>query len=113
MPRAPESPTPKRDTGEAQQRRAANEQYRHRMARRSPVPLDGMAQTRPQRSHRDQRMAANENIRLEDGRGEMTDPHKLQDIHSTISSKRMVDMFLNSRRRQMETETSDASGAFL
>jgi hypothetical protein len=113
MHRDPESPTPKRDTGEAQQRRAANEQYRHRMARRSPVPLDGMAQTRPQRSHRDQRMAANENIRLEDGRGEMTDPHKLQDIHSTISSKRMVDMFLDSRRRQMETETSGASGAFL
>jgi hypothetical protein len=44
----------------------------------------------------------NENTRQGEEHDEMMDEyHKLQDIHSTISSKCMVDMFLNSRRRQM------------
>lgn len=116
MLRAQESPTPKRDAGEAQQRRAANEQYR-RYSRRLPVPQDGKSPTRPFRGYRGQRKITNENVRNENERVDMMDQHhKLQDIHSTISSKTMVEMFLNSRRRQMVTEVSEASssgGAFL
>lgn len=108
---APESPTPNRNAGEAQQRRATNELYRRYPNRRAPVPLDAITQTRPLRTHRGQRKATDENIRNEDGRSDMMDQRKLRDIHSTISSKRMVEMFLDSRRRQMGTEASDASGA--
>ena len=112
--RTPESPTPKRD-GEAQQWRAANEQYRRYSTRRLPISQDGKAPQRPLRGYRDQRRTTNENLRNEDGRGEMTDQHhRLQDLHSTISSKTMVEMFLSSRRRQMGTsEDSAPNGAFL
>lgn len=108
----PESPTPKRGGGE--QRRIANEQYRRYQTRRIPIPQDGKAQTRPIRGPRDQRKITNENIRNEEGRVDMVDHNRLGDIHSTISSKRMVEMFLNSRRRQADSEYSDSSvGAFL
>lgn len=107
----PDSPTPKRDPGEVP--RAANEQYRRYSSRRMPVSMDGKGQ-RPMRGYRDQRKTTNENIRNEE-RGEMADQyHKLHDIHSTISSKRMVEMFLDSRRRQTEGATEPgATGAFL
>lgn len=114
MLQTPDTPTPKRD-GEAQQWRAANEQYRRYSTRRLPISPDGKAPQRPFRGYRDQRRTTNENLRNEDGRGEMTDQyHRLQDIHSTISSKTMVEMFLSSRRRQVGTsEESAPNGAFL
>lgn len=112
MLRVPESPTPKRDAGDTPQR-AVNEQNR-RYSRRLPISQDGKAPLRPFRGHRGQRKITNENVRNE---GDTMDQHhKLQDVHSTISSKTMVEMFLSSRRRQMGTEVSEASssgGAFL
>ncbi|RJE24087.1 hypothetical protein PHISCL_03576 [Aspergillus sclerotialis] len=114
MLQTPDTPTPKRD-GEGQQWRAANEQYRRYSTRRLPISPDGKAPQRPFRGYRDQRRTTNENLRNEDGRSEMTDQyHRLQDIHSTISSKTMVEMFLSSRRRQVGTsEESAPNGAFL
>lgn len=111
MLQPPESPTPRRDAAEIRQRRAAYEQYRRYGTRRQPLS-DG------KNAHRDsqeQRKITNENIRTEEGRGDMADQyHRLRDIHSTISSKRMVDMFLDSRRQQANTDASDSSaGAFL
>jgi hypothetical protein len=52
----------------------------------------------------------NENTRQQDEHEDMMDDyHKLQDIHSTISTKRMVDMFLDSRRKQMGRDPSGST----
>lgn len=54
----------------------------------------------------------NENTRQQEEHDDlMDDYHKLQDTHSTISSKRMVEMFLDSRRRKMGREVSGSTAA--
>jgi hypothetical protein len=69
------------------------------------------------RSYRDSRGMNNENTRQQEEHDDMMDDyHILQDLHSTISSKRMVEMFLDSRRQQMGREGSGstaAGGAFI
>lgn len=109
-PQLPESPTPKREAATAQ-RMWANEQY-GRYPRRPPFAQDAKAvQFRSLRASRDNRRTTNENVKNEQkGGGGITEGHNnAQDIHSTVSSKRMVEMFLNSRRRQMGSEVSEDS----
>lgn len=112
----PESPTPHRDGPESQKRMWTQEQYRRYSARR-PIVNGKPNQVRSMRSYRDSRGMNNENTRQqEEHDGMMDDYHKPQDIHSTISSKRMVEMFLDSRRQQMGREASGSTapgGAFI
>jgi hypothetical protein len=95
----PESPTPKRV---ATKQSWTKEQQRRYSARRAPIGQDGRAsQFRSMRSQLDHGENS-ENRRQQDEYDDMMESyHQLQDIHSTISSKRMVDIFLDSRRRQM------------
>ncbi|KGO77970.1 hypothetical protein PITC_024980 [Penicillium italicum] len=95
----PESPTPR---GVGVKRSWTKEQQRRYSARRAPIAQDSrINHFRSMRTQRDNR-ANNENARHQDEYTDMMESyHQLQDIHSTISSKRMVDLFLDSRRRQM------------
>jgi hypothetical protein len=108
----PESPTPK---GVGAKRSWTKEQQRRYSARRAPIAQDSrINHFRSMRTQRDSR-ANNENARQRDEYSDMMESyHRLQDIHSTISSKRMVDMFLDSRRRQMgEITDNNTTEAFL
>jgi hypothetical protein len=109
----PESPTPNRV---ATKRSFTKDQQRRYSVRRAPISQDGRAsQFRSMRSQRDYR-GNNENQKQQDEYGDMMESyHQLQDVHSTISSKRMVDIFLDSRRRQMgdSTDNKAATEAFL
>ncbi|KAJ5833563.1 hypothetical protein N7474_001874 [Penicillium riverlandense] len=116
---SPESPTPKRNKADCRKRMRTEEQYRRYSVRRLPIVGDGKSAV-PFRSlgtRFDNRDLTNENVRQQDGPNEMMDSyHKLQDGHSTISSKRMVEMFLSSRRQLTGPEVpgeNKASGAFL
>lgn len=112
MQAPPESPTPRRDGLESQKRMWTQEQHRRYSARR-PIANGKPSSFRSLRNYRDSRGVNNENTRQQD---EHDDNHKFQDIHSAISSKRMVEMFLDSRRQQMGRESSRstaAGGAFI
>ncbi|KAJ5350426.1 hypothetical protein N7541_008153 [Penicillium brevicompactum] len=111
----PESPTPKRMGA---RRSLTKEQQRRYSARRAPLSQEGRGRTNQFRSMRTQRdfHAHDENLRQEEEYNEMMESyHQLQDVHSTISSKRMVDLFLDSRRRQMGESNGEknSTGAFL
>ncbi|KAF3395724.1 hypothetical protein F1880_006730 [Penicillium rolfsii] len=112
----PESPTPRRHEIESQKRMGTQEPYRRYSARR-PIANGKPDQVRSMRSYRASRGINNENTRQQEEHEDvMDDYHKLQDIHSTISSKRMVEMFLDSRRHQVKMELSGstaAGGAFI
>ncbi|KAJ5113863.1 hypothetical protein N7456_002397 [Penicillium angulare] len=118
MLQIPESPTPPQRNGPGLLKRTwTQEQYRRYSARR---PLNGNPSSlRSIRSQRASQGLNNENTRQEREHDDlMGENHKLQDIHSTMSSKRMVDMFLDSRRRQMgmdeaEDESHTANEAFI
>lgn len=109
----PESPTPK---GVRAKRSWTKEQQRRYSARRAPVAQDSRVNYfRSMRTQRDNR-ANNENARQQDEYTDMIENyHQIQDLHSTISSKRMVDLFLDSRRRQMGevTDNDTTTEAFL
>jgi hypothetical protein len=109
----PESPTPKRMTTK---RSWTKDQQRRYSARRAPIAQDARAnQFRSMRSQRDYG-ENNENRRQQDEYNDMMESYyQLQDVHPTISSKRMVDIFLDSRRRRMgePTDTNTATEAFL
>jgi hypothetical protein len=105
----PGSPTPRRAGLDLQKRTWTQEQYRRYSARR-PVANGKSNSFRSMRSYRDSRGMNNENTRQQDEHEDMMDDyHKLQDIHSTISTKRMVDMFLDSRRKQMGRDPSGST----
>ncbi|PGH05257.1 hypothetical protein AJ80_08365 [Polytolypa hystricis UAMH7299] len=101
------------------------EAHRNRYARYSPnvraVEFKKQAQAArvgSARSRRDNGGVNNENTRNIPDLSRWGDTEggvpKLEDIHSTISSKRMVDIFLSDRRRQMATsEESNYEPAFL
>lgn len=95
----PESPTPK---GVGMKRSWTKEQQRRYSARRAPIAQDSrINHFRSMRTQRDNR-ANNENARQRDEYSDMMESyHQLQDIHSTISSKRMVDMFLDRDRKSV------------
>lgn len=109
----PESPTPK---GVGAKRSWTKEQQRRYSARRAPISQDSrINHFRSMRTQRDNR-TNDENARQQDEyNGMMESYHQLRDIHSTISSKRMVDIFLDSRRRQMGevTDNNTTTDAFL
>ncbi|CAI7646630.1 unnamed protein product [Penicillium glandicola] len=109
----PESPTPKRVGAK---RSWTQEQQRRYSARRAPIAQDSrINHFRSMRTQRDN-SANNENAKQQDEYTDMMESyHQLQDIHSTISSKRMVDIFLDSRRRQMGevTDNDTSTEAFL
>ncbi|KAJ5104812.1 hypothetical protein NUU61_002159 [Penicillium alfredii] len=111
---APESPTPKRGTRELPKRAWTQEQYRRYSARRPPVAPEGKPNQFRSMRNREFRGMTNENVRQKEDIM-MEDYHQGQEPHGTISSKHMVEMFLNSRSRQMETGMSGntADGAFL
>ncbi|KAJ6097657.1 hypothetical protein N7499_002031 [Penicillium canescens] len=108
----PDSPTPNKMGAK---RTWTQEQHRRYSARRPPISQDGKpGQFRSMRNQRDAR-GNNENMRHQHEFNDVMENYHFQDIHSTISSKRMVDMFLESRRQQM-SETSDnktATEAFI
>lgn len=117
LPLLPESPTPKRTGPGAQKRKLTQEQYRRYSARRAPIVSDGKAgRFRSLQTRREYRGQENENVKQQDEHSDLMESyHKLQDVNSTISSKHMVEMFLDSRRQQMGTQMSDdgAEEAFL
>ncbi|KAJ5182602.1 hypothetical protein N7492_000218 [Penicillium capsulatum] len=112
----PESPTPQRDTGEMHKRTWTQEQYRRYSARR-PIANGASTQFRSMRTHRDSRGVTNENTKQQEEHDDMmSEYHKLKDPQSTISSKHMVEIFLNSRRRRADAgkpEGVGIDGAFL
>lgn len=67
------------------------------------------------RNYRDIRPLNKENARHEEHDEMMDEYHRLQEFQTSVSSKHMVEMFLNSRRRPAETNTADdnAGEAFL
>ncbi|KAJ5199169.1 hypothetical protein N7491_000271 [Penicillium cf. griseofulvum] len=109
----PESPTPK---GVRAKQSWTKERERRYSARRAPIAQDSrINHFRSMRTQRGNR-ANNENAREQAEYNDIMDSYsQIQDIHSTISSKRMVDLFLDSRRRQMgEVTDNDAmTEAFL
>ncbi|GLA86520.1 hypothetical protein AtubIFM56815_010788 [Aspergillus tubingensis] len=111
--RAPESPTPRRDATDRARWRTGGRGYG-----RQPSRLDSKAsQFRSSRAPYENRRLTDENVRVESGYHEITSQDsQVQNMYSPISSKRMVDMFLESRRRRMGTEISVAApseGAFI
>lgn len=115
--RMPESPTPRRDKSGVSSQKVASTMYGRHPARCPPAARDSKSlHNRTGRGYRDHRQLTNENMKLE------SDYHdiKVQDTPSPnscspISSKRMVEMFLESRRRQPEVEATDggAVSAFI
>ncbi|KAJ9221718.1 hypothetical protein DTO027B5_8691 [Paecilomyces variotii] len=102
----PESPTPRREPNRLRQRYSLREQHQN-----SPFRDAKGVQFQSIRSRRDTVRSAKENSRTSSipsySNMALDDHTKLQELRSTISSKRMVDMFLNSRRQQ--NTTSDSS----
>ncbi|GAQ09279.1 hypothetical protein ALT_6600 [Aspergillus lentulus] len=106
-----DSPTPKRRGADSQQTGLASERYRRYSARRLTVSSDSRTQ-----QCRSIRRTTNENARAgerPDKLDQFGDPH---DMPSPLSSKHMVEMFLSSRRRQIESGISEdgaQEGAFV
>ncbi|PYI00097.1 hypothetical protein BO71DRAFT_454943 [Aspergillus ellipticus CBS 707.79] len=115
---APDSPTPRRDVTDRPQWQNGNKRYGQYRPKWSPGTQDSKAfPNRSARVHRDTRKLTNENLRVETGYGDVASPDgQLQHPYSPMSSKHMVEMFLESRRRRMGTEMSDdapSEGAFV
>ncbi|PLB53632.1 hypothetical protein P170DRAFT_441919 [Aspergillus steynii IBT 23096] len=113
------SPTPKRDASEFQQRMAVGGMYDRYQVKRSPVPHDSKTlYVRSARGRRDGGRVTNENLKAEQEQSDFKDSlRQPPSMGSPISSKRMVELFLNSRRQQMGTGMSDddttSEGAFI
>ncbi|OQD74329.1 hypothetical protein PENDEC_c011G06795 [Penicillium decumbens] len=112
--KAADSPTPQRSDAGSQKRTWTQDQYRRYSVRR-PLANGKPNSFRSMRTYRDYGGLNNENTRQQEQHDQMMgEYHKLQDIHSTVSSKHMVEMFLNSRRRPVEMERStDKADVFL
>ncbi|KAJ6155702.1 hypothetical protein N7470_006268 [Penicillium chermesinum] len=106
-PRIPESPTPPpRACNPSIKRIWTQDQYRRYSARRPTVKAKP-AQFRSLRTARESRYN-NENARNHEHDDMMDEYHAMQEGPGTMSSKQMVEMFLDSRRRQMGlAENSD------
>ncbi|PYI14483.1 hypothetical protein BO99DRAFT_21871 [Aspergillus violaceofuscus CBS 115571] len=115
--RMPESPTPRRDKSGGVSQKMASATYGRHPARCPPAARDSRSlHGRTSRGYRDHRQLTNENVKVENDYHDM----KGQDTPSPsscspISSKRMVEMFLESRRRQAGVEATDggAMSAFI
>ncbi|KAJ5688972.1 hypothetical protein N7462_003364 [Penicillium macrosclerotiorum] len=108
----PDSPTPRRTGAERPQKRVwTQEQYRRYSSRR-PIANVKSNSFRSMRSYRDMETFNNENSQqLNEHDAMMDEYHTLHGSHSTMSSKRMVEMFLDSRRRQIGREVSENTAA--
>ncbi|KAE8132114.1 hypothetical protein BDV38DRAFT_275378 [Aspergillus pseudotamarii] len=105
----PESPTPKREARELSQRLTLNGKYSGASAKWSQAQDTGPVPFRPSRHH-DSTRFTNENIRADNRHVDGIERYPpSQGTYSPMSSKRMVELFLNSRRRQMGMEMSDDS----
>ncbi|KAL2864763.1 uncharacterized protein BJX67DRAFT_198557 [Aspergillus lucknowensis] len=102
-PRIVESPTPKRYAADISPK-MSSKKYGQNLTKWSPGSQEARSLQKRRSAHfqRDNRKATNENIKLEPGLYDR--PYGLQ---SPMSSKRMVEIFLNSRRRQMGADLSD------
>ncbi|CAI7676095.1 unnamed protein product [Penicillium manginii] len=101
-PSIPDSPTPQRVASDIPTRNLTQEQYRRYSARR-PISNGKPNSFRSKRTYRDFNALNKENQwQKEDHENMMDEYHKNQGGHSTVSSKHMVEMFLNSRRRPAE-----------
>ncbi|KAL4769954.1 hypothetical protein BDW60DRAFT_218498 [Aspergillus nidulans var. acristatus] len=110
QPRMVESPTPKGSATEVSPKmnNARSAQYSTKW---SPGTYDAkQLQRRSARFMRENRRATNENARLEQGVYDQA-----SGLQSPMSSKRMVEIFLNSRRRQMGMDSDEGTSepAFL
>ncbi|KAF9894089.1 hypothetical protein FE257_009062 [Aspergillus nanangensis] len=104
---APESPTPKRSPGTSHLRLA---RYGNNSAKWSPssVQESTALSLRSARASRDLSKWTNENTKNEYLQGDLKDMGgKSQVASPQMSSKRMVEIFLKSRRRQMESDASE------
>ncbi|OOF92716.1 hypothetical protein ASPCADRAFT_509116 [Aspergillus carbonarius ITEM 5010] len=115
--RAPESPTPRRDAADKNQWQATSRKHGRYASRQLPGTRDLKAfQGRSARAVHDNRRLTNENLRAESGyHGVTSQDSPLQSTYSPISSKRMVEMFLESRRQKGTEIPAEAGseGAFL
>ncbi|PYI08024.1 hypothetical protein BO78DRAFT_442232 [Aspergillus sclerotiicarbonarius CBS 121057] len=111
--RAPESPTPRRDPADKSQWQATSRKHGRHPSRQLPGTRDLKAfQGRSARVVRDNKKLTNENLRAESRYRDVTSQDSpLQSTYSPISSKRMVEMFLESRRHQTAAEMSDEAGS--
>ncbi|KAL4778732.1 hypothetical protein BJX76DRAFT_126990 [Aspergillus varians] len=110
QPRLVESPTPKRSATEVSPI-MSSEKYGQYSTKWSPGAQDVRTlHRRSARFLRENRRATNENVRSEQGLYD-----QLHGLQSPMSSKRMVEIFLNSRRRQMGAGSDDGASepAFL
>lgn len=103
----PESPTPKRDTADSHRRMSTGRRY---PTSRMPISREAKAVQFRSTRGRDNRRVVDENVKTDYGRVD-TDPHRNQDGYSPMSSKQMVDKFLDSRRRQTEPEMPEGDGS--
>ncbi|PKY06189.1 hypothetical protein P168DRAFT_104615 [Aspergillus campestris IBT 28561] len=105
----PDSPTPRREPAELSPRWFDSAHTSRYPSRRQPIIPDDRAQqlrsTRVPRDHN--RRTTNENLRLDAKPSHLHGVSPSKDVTSTMSSKRMVEMFLNSRRRQTGTGLSE------
>ncbi|KAJ5947857.1 hypothetical protein N7466_000872 [Penicillium verhagenii] len=116
----PESPTPPQRNGPGAAKRVwAQEQQSRRYSVRRPIMNGRGNSVRSLRSQRDAQDVNNENAKHGEKHDAMMDEyHNLQDHQSGMSGKRMVDMFLESRRHKMGKEPAGdenkaAGGAFI
>ena len=115
-----ESPTPKRDVLDDLRKRRRSELHR-RYSSRLNTAADHDARATQLRSPRLDmvgRKQGNDDLRDQENVGGVKLSPDRWDGRSTMSSKRMVDMFLNSRRQLMEEDTASeeahvVDGAFL
>ncbi|RAL07990.1 uncharacterized protein BO97DRAFT_399063 [Aspergillus homomorphus CBS 101889] len=112
----PESPTPRRDKAGGFSQKNASATYGRHPARCPPASRDARSlHSRSARGYHDNRRLTNENLKVESEYPDIkgSDAQSLNS-RSPISSKRMVEMFLESRRRQPDADASDGGvGAFI
>lgn len=104
QPRMPESPTPKRLATEVPPI-ISGDKYGQYSTKHSPANQDARTlHRRSARFLRENRRVTNENAKMDHG---MYD--QAQGLQSPMSSKRMVEIFLSSRRRQMGAASDDGA----
>lgn len=109
LPGPPDSPTPQRNGTEPQKRTWTQDQHKRYSVRR-PIASGRQNQFRSMRNYREFRPLNNENARQDEHDDMMDEYHGVQDFQTSLSSKHMVEMFLNSRRRPAETNMADGNG---
>lgn len=105
VPEVPDSPTPNGSLN----RVWTHDQHRRYSVRR-PIANGRQPQFRSMRNYRDFRPFNNENTQDHEHDDMMDDYHKLGELQTSLSSKHMVEMFLNSRRRPADTPAEKNAG---